>query len=95
MKTLPSGVQEYRRTPVFSEQTLPAGLRRSHATRSGVWGRIEIHQGRLLYRILGANPEEHVLTPDRPGVIEPEVVHEVEPIGPVRFRVAFLRAAPR
>ena len=95
MKELPAGVEAYRSTPLFSEETLPAALRRSHATRAGVWGRIEVYEGRLRYRIPGVNPEEYELTPDRPGVIEPEVVHEVEPVGPVRFRVVFLRAAPR
>ena len=33
-----------------------------------------------------------MLTPERPGVVEPEVAHEVEPLGPVRFLVEFLRS---
>jgi hypothetical protein len=32
-----------------------------------------------------------VLSPDTPGVVEPEVPHEVEPLGGVRFFVEFLR----
>ena len=35
--------------------------------------------------------EEHVLGPGVEGVVEPEVPHEVEPLGPVRFFVEFLR----
>ena len=34
---------------------------------------------------------EHVLEPGRDGIVEPQVPHEVEPLGPVRFYVEFLR----
>ena len=49
--------------------------------------------GSLRYRILGPEPEEHVLSPGRVGIIEPERLHEVEPLGEVRFFVEFLRAS--
>jgi tellurite resistance-related uncharacterized protein len=48
-------------------------------------------EGRLLYRILEPELEELVLAPGQNGVVEPEVLHEVEPIGEVRFFVEFLR----
>ena len=45
-----------------------------------------------LYRILEPEFEEIELSPERPGVVEPEVPHEVEPAkGGVRFRVDFYR----
>ena len=56
-----------------------------------MWGLIRVVQGTLRYRILGPEPEEHVLSPDCPGIVEPEVPHEVEPLGEVRFYVEFLR----
>jgi tellurite resistance-related uncharacterized protein len=48
--------------------------------------------GKLLYRI--SDPRrpyyETMLSPDRPpGIIEPTVLHEVEPQGAVRFYVEF------
>jgi hypothetical protein len=46
--------------------------------------------GTLLYRIVGTG-EERVLDPETPGVIEPQVLHEVAVLGPVRFRVEFFR----
>jgi hypothetical protein len=49
-------------------------------------------EGSLRYRILEPALEEHVLTPGRPGIVEPGVPHEVEPLGNVRFYVEFLRA---
>ena len=91
MKTIPEDVAPYQRTPEFTEETLPAGLRRRHDTKAGVWGRICVVEGRLLYRILEPEIEEQVLEPGRDGVVEPRVPHEVEPIGRVRFFVEFHR----
>ncbi len=47
--------------------------------------------GSLRYRILGPEPEEHALSPGCVGIVEPERLHEVEPLGEVRFFVEFLR----
>lgn len=91
LKPLPGDVLPYSRTPEFSETTVPEALRARHDTKAGVWGRIHVLEGRLRYRILEPQPEEHVLAPDRPGVVEPQVPHEVEPLGAVRFFVEFLR----
>ena len=68
-------------------------LRRRHTTKAGVWGRICVLEGSLRYRILEPVREEHLLSAERPGIVEPEVPHEVEPLGPVRFFVEFLRAS--
>ena len=91
MKALPSHAVPYRRTQEFSESTLPAALRRRHTTKPGVWARIRVVEGSLRYRILEPETEEHVLSPDAPGVVEPTTPHEVEPLGRVRFYVEFLR----
>lgn len=91
MKSLPSDAVAYKRTAEFTEETVPAGLRKSHTTKAGVWGRICVLSGRLRYRILEPTIEEHELTPENEGVVEPEVPHEVEPIGEVLFFVEFLR----
>ena len=91
MKDLPDGVEAYKRTPDFTESTVPAGLLRSHHTKPGVWGVIRVLEGELLYRILEPGVEEHVLAPGVDGIVEPEVAHEVEPRGPVRFYVEFRR----
>lgn len=93
MKSLPPDVVPYRRTAEFSEITVPDALRRRHTTKRGVGGRIHVLEGSLRYRILEPQIEEHVLSADHPGVVEPEVPHEVEPLGKVRFYVEFLRGA--
>jgi len=91
MKSLPIDARGYRQTPEFTETTIPAGLLRRHATRPGVWGRIHLLEGALRYRILEPVLEEVELRPGLDGVVEPEVPHEVEPIGRVRFYVEFSR----
>lgn len=91
MQSLPSTVEYYRRTPEFTEVTVPDGLRKAHRTRAGVWGRIAVLEGRLIYRIHASPAEEFRLDRDNPGVIEPGVEHEVEPLGQVRFLIEFYR----
>lgn len=92
--SLPPDVRPYRRTPEFTEGTVPTGLLRAHDTKPGVWGLIHVLDGRLAYRVTDPRRprSETVLTPsDSPGVVEPTIAHEVEPLGPVRFYVEFHR----
>jgi len=89
MKSLPTGARGYQQTPEFTEATVPAGLLRRHSTKPGVWGRIHLLEGALRYRILEPEFEEVELKPGLDGIVEPEVPHEVEPIGRVRFYVEF------
>lgn len=94
MATLPRGAKPYRRTDTFTTATIPAGLLRSHATKPGVWGLIHMLQGHLIYRVTDPRHSavEKILSPDQaPGVIAPEVLHEVEPLDEVRFYVEFHR----
>jgi tellurite resistance-related uncharacterized protein len=89
---LPPGLVAYRRTPIFDQDTIPAGLRREHRTAAGVWGLITVVEGRLRFRAL--HPlHETVLIPGAPIAVAPQQPHEVAPDGPVRFFVEFCRAA--
>jgi tellurite resistance-related uncharacterized protein len=91
---LPPGLAAYRRTPIFTETTVPAALRRRHKTKAGVWGLITVMEGRLRLRRLEPFSET-TLDPASPAaVVAPEEPHEVEPIGQVRFFVEFY-AAPK
>lgn len=91
MKTLPEHVEAYKQTPTFTEKTVPAGLLSAHTTKDGVWAKIIVLEGELLYRILEPELEEIVLSADRFGVIEPQIEHSVQPLGNVRFLVEFCR----
>ena len=86
--TLPNDVTAYKRTPIFDQDGIPAGLRRRHATKDGVWALIVVLEGQLRLRLLDTD-SQRVLDAQTPGVIEPRQPHEVEPMGAVSFFVEF------
>jgi hemoglobin len=81
----------YKSTPVFDEKSLPAGLRREHSTKAGVWGVIRVLEGRLLFE---RGDERRELAPGTPAIIQPEEKHRVELIGPMRMQVDFYDVPP-
>lgn len=87
---LPDGFVSYKRTPVFTEETVPAGLKKDHSTRTGIWAKIIVIEGKLRYRVdaLGTDME---ISQDKLGIVVPEVLHSVEPLGTVRFFVEFYK----
>lgn len=88
MAQLPQGLTAYRRTESFSEGTVPAALLAEHRTKRGVWAQIVVEQGKLEY----VCPQgTFVLHTGVLGIVEPEVMHQVRPLGRVRFHVVFLR----
>ena len=89
----PLSATPYKRTLVFDENTLPAGLRREHRTKAGVWGVIRVLDGRLRYQVLDPSSEA-ILEPGRPGLIRPDEPHLVEPLGPMRMQVEFYDRMP-
>lgn len=94
MKELPTTAKPYKRTPEFTEQSVPAGLLGRHNTAPEVWGRIHVTEGSIVYRILEPEIEEHLLDSEHPGIVEPQIPHQVQIVGPVRFYVEFLRIDP-
>ena len=91
MPRLPVAASEYKRTPIFDATTTPAGLRKSHTTKAGVWGEIVVLAGRVLYVIESEEDASFVLRPGVPGAIAPEAPHHVVPYDDARFCVRFLR----
>ena len=89
MKELPQDVAPYKRTPVFTERSVPMALLKSHSTKSGTWGLIVVLEGSLTYRIIEPSIEEIRLEPGKPGVVEPTIKHELELDAEVRFYVQF------
>lgn len=90
MKTLPPDLELYNQTRTFTEANLPQALTQAHHTKPGIWGRIVVQSGSLKYCITSSG-EEHTLDDKTPGVIEPEALHQIEPLGAVRFHIEFLR----
>ncbi|MDQ7059566.1 MAG: DUF3565 domain-containing protein [Ghiorsea sp.] len=40
----PKGLKEYKRTPEFTQDTIPKGLLKHHITKMGTWGKINVLQ---------------------------------------------------
>lgn len=91
MKTLPSHIISYKKTPEFNETSIPKGLLKSHQTKEGVWGKIVVLEGKLKFTISEPEEEVIILSDSVFGVVEPTIFHEVEPIGSVRFYVEFYK----
>jgi tellurite resistance-related uncharacterized protein len=92
MPQLPEEARRYKRTSVFDEHSIPAGLLAHHRTRAGTWGRIVVHEGTLLYLLEDRPHEGWLLRPGIDGTIAPQQSHRLSLQGPVRFHVEFLRA---
>ncbi|MCA9777674.1 MAG: DUF3565 domain-containing protein [Candidatus Eremiobacteraeota bacterium] len=88
-RLLPDGMVVYKSTPEFSDETVPAGLLKDHSLKTGVWGHLVVLEGSLRFCEGDLRVE---VGPETLWYILPEVIHNVELSGPVRFRVDFLRS---
>lgn len=86
---MPDCLRPTRSTPVWTEETLPAGLRRSHRLGPGTWARIRVRTGRLRFTMATDPPTELELVAGEEQAIPPELVHQVEPLGAVRLSLDF------
>ncbi|MEO9132161.1 MAG: DUF1971 domain-containing protein [Sphingomonas sp.] len=92
--SLPGNLERYKSTDMFSEANIPAALMRDHTTKAEVWGLIRVAEGSLRYHITDPRRAlfETILSPDSPpGIVEPTILHHIEPLGAVRFQVEFHR----
>jgi tellurite resistance-related uncharacterized protein len=88
--SVPDGVQRVRSTPVFTVATLPDGLLRAHRLGAGVWGRLRVTAGSVVF-VSEGDDESRRLGPGDAQVIEPEVAHHVEPGPDAEFSIEFYR----
>ena len=95
MKALPSNVIKYSQVPkegFFVKGKIPRGLLKEHTTKRGTWGVIRVSEGQLEYQINEPSVEKYVLKEGTPGVIEPQIRHQVAPLtDDVKFVVEFHR----
>lgn len=89
---LPEGLEVVRRTATWDESTLPGGLRHDHRVAAGAWGLLVVEEGELGFHAATEPPIDVVLRAGDRQPIPPDVLHNVELTGPVRFHVDFLRA---
>lgn len=88
----PSTLVAYRRTEVFTEETVPESLLSEHDLNAGVWGLLRVLEGELGFVDLEEG-REVVLNRAAPCFIEPQQRHRVELRGPVKFYIEYYRGA--
>lgn len=88
MKTLPDTVSPYKRTALFTSDTIPAGFLREHKTPEGVWGVLNITKGSLIFCINDTS-EKIQLEQSGQVVIAPRMKHHLELNGYAEFYVEF------
>ena len=89
-RRLPAGVGLVRTTDTFTDESVPAGLRRAHRVAAGVWGRLVVLAGAVTYVEEGSGLDR-TLGPGDAQVIAPDTAHHVEPAAGARFHVEFHR----
>ncbi len=89
----PAPAAPYRSTAEFDEQSLPTGFRRAHSTKAGAWGVIRMKEGSAKLRFFDGTPDR-LVTPAAPGLLLPQQLHLLEPIGHVRLHVDFYDRHP-
>lgn len=83
----------YRSTPVFDETTLPDALRSQHSLRTGTWGKICMIEGQLKLTYCDTQ-DTVILSSSVCGLIQPQQLHFVEPLGPIKMRIDFYDCPP-
>jgi tellurite resistance-related uncharacterized protein len=90
MKQLPDNVSSYNKSQTYTDKTTPGMMKNDHRTRAGVWAKIIVMKGAVIY-LIEDDPEPHTLTPDNPGIIEPVVFHKIDPQPGTKFHLEFFR----
>ena len=91
MKSLPETVVAYKKTPTFTDADIPEAMLNTHATKSGVWGVLNIVKGSVAYCIDNEAEEKYKLQQDDKGVIEPTVSHHLEFSEPFELYIEFYK----
>ena len=77
------------------QATMPPSLRRAHRVATGTWGLLVVEEGELRFRALTDPRIDMIVGAGASQPLPPDVEHEVEPLGPARFYVEFLRPEGR
>lgn len=88
---LPPGLEHVRTTDVFDNITVPSGLLRSHRVAHGVWGRLLVHSGTIVFVV--DDEADHPIAVRAGGTvaIPPGRQHHLELDEPATFAVEFHR----
>ncbi|KIO36399.1 MULTISPECIES: DUF1971 domain-containing protein [unclassified Shewanella] len=94
MSFVPKGYVKCKKTPVYSEQDMPAIYRERHFTRHGVYEQIHVIQGELMFfgylDKQGEVNREVRLLANETAISHPGYWHSIKPLTPdTRFEIHF------
>jgi len=78
------------KTQVFTDKTTPGMMKNDHRVRSGVWAKLVVQKGEVVFEIPERN-ETITVTADSPAIIEPVVMHRILPQAGARFYLEYYR----
>lgn len=87
---IPEGAAPYKRTALFTNETVPAALTNDHSTKAGVWGLLHVEAGKLEF-IVPSRKSRHLVQSGETHVIEPTLLHRVSLTEGTEFFVEFWR----
>jgi tellurite resistance-related uncharacterized protein len=90
MGEMPETVRAYQKTQIYSDKTTPGMMKNDHRVRAGVWARIVVQKGEVVYEI-PEREEKVTLTPESPGLVEPLVTHRILPKPGAKFYLEYYR----
>ena len=92
---MPVGLEYVRTTEVFDQDHHPAGLLREHRVADGVWARLVVHTGALVFVFDDKPGRPRMVAAGEAVVIPGGRPHHVELPGPVTFALEFHREPAR
>jgi tellurite methyltransferase len=86
---LPADLTLLRTAGPFTDESLPAGLRRAHHTADGVWGVLRVRAGVVRCHVETGPPLDVVLAAGSAQPLPPGIEHQIELDPPVELAVEF------
>jgi tellurite methyltransferase len=86
---LPAELTLLRTAGPFTDESLPAGLRRTHHTAEGTWGVLRVLAGVVRCQLEVCPPLDVVLAAGSGQPLPPGIAHRIEPDPPARLAVEF------
>jgi tellurite resistance-related uncharacterized protein len=90
MSELPETVRAYQKTQIYTDKTTPGMMKNDHRVRSGVWAKIMVQKGEVIYEVPDRN-QTVTATAESPVIIEPLVTHRILPRTGARFYLEYYR----
>lgn len=87
----PTGLEPYHRTPIFGRDDIPAGLRREHRTKAGVWGRLAVEQGWATLQFATLDGRTTRAEAGESIAIPPDLTHVLVTSDDVKLYIEFAR----